>query len=129
MSIAVCVTWFAGKDWVVNLGADLVELMDTGLDNVRLVIACPNTTSLEELLASGKTHRIASEYQKITEDWIKISNLNAQCVRVFGATESFPPDDADILFLDNTHRIHFGGANGLSIAHKVMSSSTDVVIL
>src|SRR5262245_47356425 len=32
---------FAGADWVRELNADLMELVDTGLDRVRLVAAAP----------------------------------------------------------------------------------------
>ncbi len=32
---------FAGADWVAELGADLVEVLDTSLDPVRLVAAAP----------------------------------------------------------------------------------------
>ena len=32
---------FAGADWVAELDADLVEVLDTGLDPVRLVAAAP----------------------------------------------------------------------------------------
>jgi len=32
---------FAGEDWVRELGADLVELLDTGLDPVKIVAALP----------------------------------------------------------------------------------------
>ena len=39
---------FAGHDWVVELGARVVELLDTGLDPVRVVAAAPR-----ELAAAG----------------------------------------------------------------------------
>ena len=32
---------FAGADWVAELDAELVELLDTGLDPVRMVAAAP----------------------------------------------------------------------------------------
>ena len=32
---------FAGADWVAELEADVVELLDTGLDPVRIVAAAP----------------------------------------------------------------------------------------
>ena len=33
---------FAGADWVAEKGADLVEVLDTGLDPVRIVAAAPH---------------------------------------------------------------------------------------
>src|SRR5258705_12480630 len=38
---------FAGADWVAELQADVVELLDTGLDPVQLVAAAP-TAMLED---------------------------------------------------------------------------------
>ncbi len=40
---------FAGADWVVEQGAELVELINTGLDPVRIVAAAP-----AELLEEGR---------------------------------------------------------------------------
>jgi ATP phosphoribosyltransferase len=40
---------FAGADWVAEKSAELVELLDTGLDPVRVVAAAP-----ESLLADGE---------------------------------------------------------------------------
>jgi len=34
---------FAGADWVAEKKADLVELLDTGLDSVRMVVAAPES--------------------------------------------------------------------------------------
>ena len=36
---------FTGHDWVVESGADVVEILDTGLDPVRLVAAAPEGTA------------------------------------------------------------------------------------
>ena len=37
---------FAGADWVVEKGAELVELVDTALDPVRIVAAAAPTSSM-----------------------------------------------------------------------------------
>jgi ATP phosphoribosyltransferase len=44
---------------------------------------------------------LVSVFRRITNNWIKQNKLNAKVVHAFGATESFPPDDADMI-LDNT---------------------------
>src|SRR5437660_12697999 len=38
---------FAGADWVAEPEADVVELLDTGLDPVQVVAAAPSTLLLE----------------------------------------------------------------------------------
>jgi ATP phosphoribosyltransferase len=87
---------FAGADWVRELGANVVEVLDTGLDKVRLVAAAP-----AGLLVDGKPSRrslvIASEYERITREWIRSSGHDARFVRSYRATEVFPPEDADCI--------------------------------
>lgn len=113
---------FAGADWVAELEVDVVELLDTGLDKVRLVAAAP-----VELLEDGKLPKrhlvFASEYERLTRNWIAREGIDAQFVHSFGATEVFPPEDADCI-VDNTATGSTLRANGLEIVGEVMRSST-----
>ncbi len=113
---------FAGADWVTELEAELVELLDTELDPVRLVAAAPSS-----LLENGKLPTrplvVASEYNRLTKDWIKDRGLDATFVRSFGATEVFPPEDADCI-IDNTATGSTLRANNLDIVDEIMTSST-----
>lgn len=113
---------FAGADWVAELAADVVELFDTGLDPVRLVAAAPT-----ELLAGGKLParrlRIASEYARLSRAWAERSGIEADVIRSFGATEVYPPEDADLI-VDNTATGSTLAANGLEIVAELMKSST-----
>ena len=113
---------FAGADWVAELKADLVELLDTGLDPVRIVVAAPKA-----IMVNGKLPKrhltIASEYEALTRDWIARAGVDATFVRSYGATEVFPPEDADII-VDNTATGATLEANDLLIVDEVMRSST-----
>ncbi len=113
---------FAGADWVQEKRADLVELVDTKLDPVQVVAAAP-----ENLLVDGKLPSqrlvIASEYETLTKDWIERTGLNATFVRSYGATEVFPPEDADCI-VDNTATGSTLRANNLTILEVVATSST-----
>lgn len=115
---------FAGADWVAELDfeSELVELLDTGLDPVRLVAAAP-----VDLLVDGKLPPrplvIASEYERLTTRWIAEEGLDARFIRSYGATEVFPPEDADCI-VDNTATGSTLRANGLEIVGDVARSST-----
>lgn len=113
---------FAGADWVGEIGADLVELLDTGLDPVRLVAAAPDELLVEGALPA-RLLRVATEYPKTAERWIAANGIDARVVRSFGATEVFPPDDADVI-VDNTATGATLAANGLTIVATVATSST-----
>lgn len=113
---------FAGHDWVRELGADLVQLLDTELDPVKLVAAAP--VALVERGWPPRQHLvIASEYERLTRAWITASGLDATFVRSYGATEVFPPEDADCI-VDNTATGSTLRANGLDIVGELMTSST-----
>jgi ATP phosphoribosyltransferase len=109
---------FAGADWVGELEADIVEVLDTGLDPVRIVAAAP-TGSFPR---SGPL-RIASEYVRLARAWAEQRCLDARVVRTWGATEVFPPEDADVI-LDNSASGETLAANGLEVVDEVLRSST-----
>ena len=113
---------FAGADWVAELDGELVDLVDTGLDPVRVVVAAP-----AELLSDGGLPArhlvVASEYERLTTRWIAARGLDASFVRSYGATEVFPPEDADLI-VDNTATGSTLRANGLEIVDELMTSST-----
>ena len=113
---------FAGADWVEELDADIVELLDTGLDPVSVVAAAP-TGLFDRLDEIGRPLVVASEYERLTKAWIARRGLDAEFVRSFGATEVFPPEDADVI-VDNTATGSTLRANDLEIVDTVMTSST-----
>jgi ATP phosphoribosyltransferase len=113
---------FAGADWVAELQVDLVELLDTGLDPVRLVAAAPSAL-LENGRLPARPLRLATEYPRLATVWIEQRELEARVIRSFGATEVFPPDDADLI-VDNTATGATLAANGLDVLGTLLESST-----
>lgn len=121
---------FCGADWVAELGADtaeaeggpLVELFDTGLDAVRLVAAAPREL-LETGALPGRPLMVASEFTRLTQRWITARGQGDSFVRSFGATEVFPPEDADLV-CDLTQTGATLEANGLEIVDELLCSST-----
>jgi ATP phosphoribosyltransferase len=113
---------FAGADWVAELRADLVELVDTGLDPVEVVAAAPRA-----LLDGGRLPArrlvVATEYERLGRDWIAARGLDAEVIRSYGATEVFPPEDADVI-VDNTATGATLEANDLAVVEVLMRSST-----
>ena len=109
---------FAGADWVAELGgaATLVELLDTELDPVQIVAAAPGPLPDRRIV-------VASEYECLARSWIGRRGLDATLVRSYGATEVFPPEDADVI-VDNTATGATLEANGLQIIDELMRSST-----
>ncbi|MEM1329474.1 MAG: ATP phosphoribosyltransferase [Planctomycetota bacterium] len=116
---------FAGADWVAELGRqdDLVELLDTGMDRVRIVAAAPESLLVDGELPKNAPLRVASELERITTAWIGERGLDARFVRSYGATEVFPPEDADLI-VDITQTGATLEANRLRIIDDLLISST-----
>jgi ATP phosphoribosyltransferase-like protein len=66
---------------------------------------------------------VASEYQRLTRAWLERRGLRATFVHSYGATEVFPPEDADCI-VDNMATGETLKANGLVIVDELMRSST-----
>lgn len=113
---------FSGADWVSELDGRLEELQDTGLDPVRLVAAAP-ADLLEGERLPMRPLVVASEYERLTRSWIQARGIDASFVHSYGATEVFPPEDADLI-VDNTATGSTLVANGLQIVDQLMESST-----
>ena len=113
---------FAGADWVEELDAKVVQVLDTRLDPVRIVAAAPL-----ELLESGRLPArrlvVSSEYERLARRWIKERSLDAEFARSYGATEVFPPEDADVV-IDNTATGATLRSNGLAVIDTLLESST-----
>jgi len=117
---------FCGSDLVAELGAegDVVELLDTGLDPVRIVAAAPAGLLIDGDLPA-RPLVVATEYAALTERWLARRRIEGTVLQTFGATEVFPPEDADLI-VDNTATGATLAAQGLVIVDELLRSSTRV---
>lgn len=116
---------FAGHDWVVEQRANVRELLDTGLDPVRVVVAAPQAMADWSRLRSRRII-VASEYENISRTFLDSQNMDYVFVRSYGATEVFPPEDADLI-VDNTASGRTLKENGLVEMKSILTSSTRLI--
>lgn len=116
---------FTGYDWLVETGADVVEILDTGLDPVMLVAAAPEGLG-SRLGALGRPVVVASEFETLTRRFMTERGWPFVFIRTYGATEVFPPEDADLV-LDLTATGTTLRENRLEIVAEVLASSTRFV--
>ncbi|MFN0011183.1 MAG: ATP phosphoribosyltransferase [Phycisphaerales bacterium] len=113
---------FAGADWAAELKADVVEVLDTGLDRVRIVAAAPRA-----MLEGGTLPRrplvVVSEMERLARAWAVARGCDDRFIRSYGATEVFPPEDADVI-VDVAASGATLEANGLAIVETLLHSST-----
>ena len=115
---------FTGIDWIKESGADVEEILDLGFDRVKIAAAVPN--NYDDAKLRSKKLVVATEYVNIAEAWLKSSGYQYRILRTYGATEVFPPDDADMI-VDNTSTGQTLKDNGLRIIGTLMESSTRFV--
>ena len=121
---------FTGIDWIKESGADVVELLDLGFDKVRIIAAAPSMYFDDEGYDKDallkKKIVVATEYVRLAEKWLSAQGYKYRILRTYGATEVFPPDDADMI-IDNTSSGKTLKDNGLFIIDTLMESSTRFV--
>jgi ATP phosphoribosyltransferase len=100
------------------------EILDLGLDRVRIVAAAP--ADLSEVDLKAKKIVAATEYVNLAEAWLLSNGYHYRILRTYGATEVFPPDDADMI-IDNTASGQTLRDNGLKIIDTILESSTRFV--
>ncbi len=112
---------FTGYDWIKEEKANVVEIMDLGLDPVKIVSAIPSKYSIRDL--KKRKIIVASEYENISREFLKKKKYKFEFLRTYGATEVFPPDDADMI-IDNTSTGITLAEHNLKVVDTVMESST-----
>ena len=115
---------FTGIDWIRESGADVDEIINLGFDKVRIVAAVPQ--ALDDSDLRSKNLVVATEYVNIAQQWLDKSGYRHRILRTYGATEVFPPDDADMI-IDNTSSGQTLRDNGLRIIDTLLESSTRFV--
>lgn len=112
---------FAGLDWVKEQGADVETILDLGFDPVSIVAAIPESWEWEKV--KQRPLIAVSEYRNLCSNFLSDQGVNFTFLRSYGATEVFPPEDADVV-VDNTSTGSTLAANRLKIIGTVMRSST-----
>ena len=112
---------FTGIDWIRESGADAEEVLNCGFDKVAIVAAVP--AEKDDAVLRKKTLVAATEYVNLAGKWLSEQGYTYRILRTYGATEVFPPDDADMI-IDNTSTGQTLKDNGLRIVDTLLESST-----
>ncbi len=115
---------FAGLDWVAEQDADVEVINNLGFNPVQIVACIPEDWDVEEL--RQRPIIVATEYMTLAKQYLDKQGFDYQLIRSYGATEVFPPEDADMV-IDNTSTGTTIKANRLKIIDTVYRSSTQFI--
>jgi ATP phosphoribosyltransferase len=111
-----------GYDQVRESGRELVELLDLEFGECRLVLAAPEdgpVTSVSDI--DGGT--IATEFPRITREYLAAEGIDAEVVEVTGATELTPHVEMADAIVDITSTGTTLAVNRLAVIDELLSSS------
>lgn len=112
---------FAGLDWIAEQKANVQILKSLGFNPVDIVACIPGDWDYKSL--KQRKIIVATEYKTLSEQFLSANGFDYQLIRSYGATEVFPPEDADMI-IDNTSTGTTILANRLKIVDTVYTSNT-----
>ncbi|MDQ2055345.1 MULTISPECIES: ATP phosphoribosyltransferase [Halobellus] len=111
-----------GRDQAVESGCDLVELLDLEFGRCRLVLAAPEDGDISDPAdVAGKS--VATEFPRITQQYLEEEGIDADVVEVTGATELTPHVEMADAIVDITSTGTTLRMNRLAVVDEVLESS------
>ncbi|QLG28304.1 ATP phosphoribosyltransferase [Halorarum halophilum] len=111
-----------GLDQARESGQDLADLLDLGFGRCRLVLAAPEDGDITEPGdVAGRT--VATEFPRITRDYLAERGIDAEVVEVTGATELTPHVEMADAIVDITSTGTTLQVNRLAVVDEVLASS------
>jgi len=121
----------SGRDWVVESGADVVEVADLpyskqGSGNVKIVVAVPMDEDINSPREIRPNSRVTTEYPNITRAYFKKLGIPIRTYFSYGATEAKVPEIMDVV-IDVTETGSTLRKNGLKIIDVIMESTSKLL--
>lgn len=111
-----------GLDQVRESGTDLESMLDLGFGRCRLVLAAPEESHIETV-ADLEGGTVATEFPRITRQFLESEGVEADIAEVSGATELTPHVDIADAIVDITSTGTTLRMNRLEIVAEVLQSS------
>jgi ATP phosphoribosyltransferase len=128
-----------GKDWLRNHlyqfpSSPVTELLDLKFGWVRIVAVVSNDLAVDDIASLRRYNaerlsplRIASEYTNIADKYARDNHLGMyRIIPTWGATETFIPDDADLL-IENTQTGKTLARHNLKIVDTLFESTACLI--
>lgn len=124
VSLGMLDVGFCGKDIIEeSIYENLVEVIDLGLNKVRIVAAAQDENILKNI---SKPLVVATEYPNLADMWLSNLGIPHITIESYGSTEGYIPNLADII-LDVFESGKTLAANNLKVIESLGESSTVLV--
>jgi ATP phosphoribosyltransferase len=114
----------AGRDVLLESGADVYEPVDLGFGRCRLVVARPRGAALE----ARSSLRVASKYPRLAAAHFLARGVSVEVVRLAGSVELAPALGLADCIVDVVETGRTLAENGLEIAEDVAASTARLVV-
>jgi len=116
-----------GHDFVVNSGADVVDLSDLGFGKAKVVVAVPERSEVQRVEEIKDGTKVATKLTRLAEDFFKEQGVKVSIVRISGAAEIMPllgicDVIVDVMSTGTTLQAH-----GLRILSEVLDTSARLI--
>ncbi len=115
----------SGKDWMLETGASIEELLDLGVGKFSIVFAVHESSPIRGPgdLAKARDLRVSTEYVHLTKAYLQELGAKGATVHFsWGATEAKPPEEADAI-VDGFETGATLAQNRLRVVGEVLGSS------
>lgn len=116
-----------GYDLVCESGARVVELLDLGFGFAKLVVAAHEKSGIQSLRDVKPGMRVATEFPRVTKQYLESKGIKAEVVRITGAAEITPLIGAADLIVDVTSTGTTLRTHGLEIIDVVLESTARLI--
>jgi ATP phosphoribosyltransferase len=114
----------AGRDTLLETGADVYEPLDLGFGRCRLVVARPRGTAS----APAASRRVATKYPRVAGLHFRERGVSVEIVRLAGSVELAPGLGLADCIVDVVETGRTLEENGLEIVDEVASSSARLIV-
>ncbi|MCX9012671.1 MAG: ATP phosphoribosyltransferase [Candidatus Methanoperedens sp.] len=121
----------SGRDWVIESGADVVEVADMfyskqGEGIVKIVVAVPDNQNIKSAKDIKPGSRVSTEYPRLTKRFFDDLGIPVDIRYSYGATEAKVPELVDVI-VDLTETGSTLRKNGLKIVDTILESNTKLI--
>lgn len=116
-----------GYDFIIDSGADVVDLLDLGFGKAKVVVAVPERSEVQSVEEIKDEAKVATKLTHLAEDFFRKRGVRVSMVRISGAAEIMPFLGISEVIVDVTGTGATLQAHGLRVVGEVLDTSARLI--